>query len=67
MKVNQEASFLVQRNGTRGVVDAKVHTPSGCSEECYVTELDGGKPLLLLPDIYKQATTPAKFFLVTPS
>uniref|UniRef100_A0A3Q2Y808 Filamin C, gamma a (actin binding protein 280) n=1 Tax=Hippocampus comes TaxID=109280 RepID=A0A3Q2Y808_HIPCM len=43
LKVNQEASFLVQRNGTRGVVDAKVHTPSGCSEECYVTELDGDK------------------------
>nr|XP_061813370.1 filamin-C-like isoform X2 [Nerophis lumbriciformis] len=43
LKVNQEASFMVQRNGTRGVVDAKVHTPSGCSEECYVTELDGDK------------------------
>nr|XP_057930810.1 filamin-C-like [Doryrhamphus excisus] len=43
LKVNQEASFMVQRNGARGVVDAKVHTPSGCSEECYVTELDGDK------------------------
>lgn len=42
MKVNQEASFMVQRNGARGVVDAKVHTPSGSSEECYVTELDSG-------------------------
>ena len=42
MKVNHEASFMVQRNGARGVVDAKVHTPSGSSEECYVTELDSG-------------------------
>lgn len=33
---------MVQRNGARGVVDAKVHTPSGSSEECYVTELDSG-------------------------
>ncbi|XP_053283007.1 filamin-C isoform X2 [Pleuronectes platessa] len=43
LKVNHEASFMVQRNGTRGVVDAKVHTPSGSSEECYVTELDSDK------------------------
>lgn len=43
LKVNQEASFVVQRNGARGVVDAKVHTPSGSSEECYVTELDSDK------------------------
>lgn len=33
---------MVQRNGARGVVDAKVHTPSGSSEECYVSELDSG-------------------------
>lgn len=33
---------MVQRNGARGVVDAKVHTPAGSSEECYVTELDSG-------------------------
>lgn len=33
---------MVQRNGARGVVDAKVHTPSGSSEACYVTELDSG-------------------------
>uniref|UniRef100_A0A671Y2Z2 Filamin C n=1 Tax=Sparus aurata TaxID=8175 RepID=A0A671Y2Z2_SPAAU len=43
LKVNHEASFMVQRNGARGVVDAKVHTPSGSSEECYVTELDSDK------------------------
>ena len=42
MKVNQEASFAVQRNGARGVIDAKVHAPSGVVEECYVTELDSG-------------------------
>uniref|UniRef100_A0A3Q1AZC9 Calponin-homology (CH) domain-containing protein n=1 Tax=Amphiprion ocellaris TaxID=80972 RepID=A0A3Q1AZC9_AMPOC len=43
LKVNQEASFMVQRNGARGVVDAKVHTPSGSSEECYVSDLDSDK------------------------
>uniref|UniRef100_M4AQC1 Filamin C n=1 Tax=Xiphophorus maculatus TaxID=8083 RepID=M4AQC1_XIPMA len=43
LKVTQEASFMVQRNGARGVVDAKVHTPSGSSEECYVSDLDGDK------------------------
>lgn len=42
LKVNQEASFAVQRNGVRGVIDAKVHAPSGVGEECYVTELDSG-------------------------
>ncbi|KAJ3597175.1 hypothetical protein NHX12_003575 [Muraenolepis orangiensis] len=43
LKVNQEASFMVQRNGARGLVDAKVHTPGGSGEECYVTELDSDK------------------------
>ncbi|KAJ8269239.1 hypothetical protein COCON_G00118460 [Conger conger] len=43
LKVNQEASFAVQLNGARGVIDAKVHTPSGAVEECYVTELDSDK------------------------
>ncbi|KAJ8381508.1 hypothetical protein SKAU_G00022860 [Synaphobranchus kaupii] len=43
LKVNQEASFAVQLNGARGVIDAKVHTPSGAVEECHVTELDSDK------------------------
>uniref|UniRef100_A0A674CK10 Filamin C n=1 Tax=Salmo trutta TaxID=8032 RepID=A0A674CK10_SALTR len=43
LKVNQEALFAVQCNGARGVVDAKVHTPSGSAEECYITELDSDK------------------------
>uniref|UniRef100_A0A3B4AVY0 Calponin-homology (CH) domain-containing protein n=1 Tax=Periophthalmus magnuspinnatus TaxID=409849 RepID=A0A3B4AVY0_9GOBI len=38
--VGQEASFAVQLNGVRGLVDAKIHTPSGAIEECYITELD---------------------------
>uniref|UniRef100_A0A8C3CEK2 Filamin C n=1 Tax=Cairina moschata TaxID=8855 RepID=A0A8C3CEK2_CAIMO len=41
--VNQPASFAVQLNGARGVIDAKVHTPGGVVEECYVSELDGDK------------------------
>ncbi|KAM6962063.1 filamin-C-like isoform 2-T2 [Tautogolabrus adspersus] len=40
LKVGQEASFAVQLNGARGVIDAKIHTPSGAIEECYITELD---------------------------
>ncbi|XP_030622681.1 filamin-C-like isoform X2 [Chanos chanos] len=43
LRVNQEASFAVQKNGARGIIDAKVHTPSGMVEECYVTELDSDK------------------------
>ncbi|KAF3705380.1 Filamin-C [Channa argus] len=40
LKVGQEASFAVQLNGARGLVDAKIHTPSGAIEECHVSELD---------------------------
>uniref|UniRef100_A0A8C9JJW8 Filamin C n=1 Tax=Panthera tigris altaica TaxID=74533 RepID=A0A8C9JJW8_PANTA len=43
LKVNQPASFAVQLNGARGVIDARVHTPSGAVEECYVSELDSDK------------------------
>uniref|UniRef100_A0AAY4EUY8 Calponin-homology (CH) domain-containing protein n=1 Tax=Denticeps clupeoides TaxID=299321 RepID=A0AAY4EUY8_9TELE len=43
LKVNQEASFAVQLNGAQGVIDAKVHTPSGAVEECYITDLDNDK------------------------
>lgn len=46
LKVNQEASFAVQLNGARGAIDAKVHTPSGAVEECYITELDNGEHIL---------------------
>ncbi|CAJ0941925.1 unnamed protein product [Ranitomeya imitator] len=43
LKVNQPATFAVQLNGARGVIDAKVHTPSGIVEECYVSEVDSDK------------------------
>lgn len=49
LKVNQPASFAVQLNGARGVIDARVHTPSGAVEECYVSELDSGE--LALPPL----------------
>ncbi|KAI1239599.1 hypothetical protein IHE44_0012725 [Lamprotornis superbus] len=45
--VNQPASFAVQLNGARGVIDAKVHTPAGVVEECYVSELDSALGFLL--------------------
>lgn len=41
--MGQEASFAVQLNGARGLVDAKIHSPSGATEECYVSELDSGE------------------------
>ncbi|XP_061204465.1 filamin-C isoform X1 [Neopsephotus bourkii] len=41
--VNQPASFAVQLNGARGVIDAKVHTPGGTVQECCVCELDSDK------------------------
>ncbi|XP_026182187.1 filamin-A-like isoform X13 [Mastacembelus armatus] len=40
LKVGQEASFAVQLNGARGLIDAKIHTPSGAIEECHLSELD---------------------------
>uniref|UniRef100_A0A4W6DV06 Filamin A n=1 Tax=Lates calcarifer TaxID=8187 RepID=A0A4W6DV06_LATCA len=43
LKVNQPASFAVSLNGAKGVIDAKVHSPSGALEECCVTEIDQDK------------------------
>uniref|UniRef100_A0A8D0HEX4 Filamin A n=1 Tax=Sphenodon punctatus TaxID=8508 RepID=A0A8D0HEX4_SPHPU len=43
LKVNQPASFAVSLNGAKGVIDAKVHSPSGALEECHVTEIDQDK------------------------
>uniref|UniRef100_A0A3Q2DWL4 Filamin C, gamma b (actin binding protein 280) n=1 Tax=Cyprinodon variegatus TaxID=28743 RepID=A0A3Q2DWL4_CYPVA len=40
LKVGQEASFAVQLNGARGLIDAKIHSPLGATEECCITELD---------------------------
>lgn len=40
--MNQPASFAVSLNGAKGVIDAKVHSPSGALEECCVTEIDEG-------------------------
>ncbi|KAK2105079.1 hypothetical protein P7K49_014593 [Saguinus oedipus] len=39
LKVNQPASFAVSLNEAKGVIDAKVHSPSGALEEYYVTEI----------------------------
>lgn len=47
LKVNQPASFAVSLNGAKGAIDAKVHSPSGALEECYVTEIDQGEALSL--------------------
>lgn len=49
LKVGQEASFAVQLNGARGLIDAKIHTPSGAIEECYITELDDQHAIRFIP------------------
>ncbi|KAM9443530.1 filamin B a isoform 2-T2 [Clarias gariepinus] len=43
LKVNQPASFAVRLNGAQGVIDAKVHSPSGALEDCVVSELEQDK------------------------
>ncbi|XP_057217396.1 filamin-B isoform X2 [Triplophysa rosa] len=43
LKVNQPASFAVRLNGAKGIIDAKVHSPSGALEECVVSELEQDK------------------------
>ncbi|XP_075900104.1 filamin-C-like isoform X3 [Nelusetta ayraudi] len=40
LRAGQEASFAVQLNGARGLVDAKIHSPSGATEDCPVSQLD---------------------------
>lgn len=41
--MGHEASFAVQLNGARGLIDAKIQNPSGATEDCSITELDTGK------------------------
>ncbi|XP_061815670.1 filamin-C isoform X1 [Nerophis lumbriciformis] len=41
LKVNQEACFAVQLNGARGLIDAKIHAPSGATQDCFITQVDG--------------------------
>ncbi|XP_041080791.1 filamin-B isoform X1 [Polyodon spathula] len=43
LKVNHPASFAVRLNGAKGLIDAKVHSPSGALEECAVSELEKDK------------------------
>uniref|UniRef100_H0XM37 Filamin C n=1 Tax=Otolemur garnettii TaxID=30611 RepID=H0XM37_OTOGA len=41
--VNHPVSFVMQMNGVRRVIDARIHPPLGAVEECYVSELDSDK------------------------
>lgn len=43
LRAGHEASFAVQLNGARGLVDAKIHSPSGAIEDCPVSQLDSGE------------------------
>ncbi|XP_058844915.1 filamin-B isoform X2 [Acipenser ruthenus] len=43
LKLNHPASFAVRLNGAKGLIDAKVHSPSGALEECAVSELETDK------------------------
>ncbi|CAB1413283.1 unnamed protein product [Pleuronectes platessa] len=49
LKVGQEASFSVQLNGARGLIDAKIHSPAGAVEECHITELDNQHAIRFIP------------------
>ncbi|XP_022101216.1 filamin-A-like isoform X2 [Acanthaster planci] len=40
LKPNQPVSFAVQLNGAKGDLKAKVVAPSGCENECTITEID---------------------------
>lgn len=46
LKANHPASFAVRLNGAQGKLEAKVHSPSGALEECVVTELEKGQPVV---------------------
>ncbi|XP_068163366.1 filamin-C-like isoform X6 [Antennarius striatus] len=46
LKVGQEASFAVQLNGARGLIHAKIQSPSGATEEGQVTELDSDQHVI---------------------
>ncbi|XP_060691621.1 filamin-B isoform X1 [Hemiscyllium ocellatum] len=43
LKVNQPVSFAVRLNGARGLIDAKVHSPSGAVEDTHVSEIEPDK------------------------
>eukprot|EP00062_Callorhinchus_milii_P024180 gi/632983815/ref/XP_007908833.1/ PREDICTED: filamin-B [Callorhinchus milii] len=43
LKLNQPVSFAVRLNGAKGLLDAKVHSPSGAVEETYVSEIEQEK------------------------
>ncbi|XP_072136559.1 filamin-B isoform X1 [Mobula birostris] len=43
LKVNQPVSFAVRLNGAKGLIDAKVHSPSGAVEDTHVSQIEPDK------------------------
>lgn len=43
LKVNQPVSFAVRLNGAKGLLDAKVHSPSGAVEDTHVSQIEPDK------------------------
>ncbi|XP_048403876.2 filamin-B isoform X1 [Stegostoma tigrinum] len=43
LKANQPVSFAVRLNGAKGLIDAKVHSPSGAVEDTHVSEIEPDK------------------------
>ncbi|XP_067854900.1 filamin-B isoform X1 [Heptranchias perlo] len=43
LKVNQPVSFAVRLNGAKGLIDTKVHSPSGAVEDTHVSEIEPDK------------------------
>lgn len=62
--MNQPASFAVSLNGAKGVIDAKVHSPSGALEECCVTEIDQGNHRDDIQNL--QTRHDGEFWMVSP-
>uniref|UniRef100_A0A8C4QEV7 Filamin C n=1 Tax=Eptatretus burgeri TaxID=7764 RepID=A0A8C4QEV7_EPTBU len=40
LKANHPASFAVQMHGTRGFLEAKLHSASGALEDCYISDVE---------------------------
>uniref|UniRef100_UPI00358F87F3 filamin-C-like isoform X2 n=1 Tax=Myxine glutinosa TaxID=7769 RepID=UPI00358F87F3 len=40
LKANHPASFAVQMHGTRGFLEAKLHSASGSVEDCYISDVE---------------------------
>lgn len=45
-KVNKPVTLAIIMNGAKGNLDAKVHTPSGTEDDCFLAPLDASNFIL---------------------